>query len=175
MKRLILWVPLVIFLLFVVTVAVRLSGQQDPKIHSRLVGQPLPAFALDSAIPGRPGLSSEDFSRGEPRLINVFASWCLPCKVEAPQLMELKSRGVPIDAIAVRDREEDVVRFLGEFGEAFERVGMDRDTRVQMSLGSAGVPETFIVDGAGIIRHQHIGLIRPEDVPDLVAAYEAAR
>lgn len=175
MKRLILWVPLVIFLVFVVTVAVRLSGQQDNQIQSRLVGQPLPAFSLASAVPGRPGLSSDDFRKGEPRLINVFASWCLPCKVEAPQLMELKNRGIPIDAIAVRDREEDVVRFLGEFGEAFDRVGMDPDTSVQMSLGSAGVPETFIVDGKGIIRHQHIGVIRPEDVPAIAAAYEAAR
>jgi cytochrome c biogenesis protein CcmG/thiol:disulfide interchange protein DsbE len=175
MKRLVLWVPLTVFALFIVTVAWRLAAGKDDTIRSRLVGQPVPAFAVQSAIPGRPGLSSGDFQTGKPRLLNVFASWCVPCKVEAPQLLELKRRGIPIDAVAIRDRPEDVVRFLQEFGDPFDRIGMDRDTRVQMALGSAGVPETFVVDGKGIIRHQHIGIINPDDVPEILAAYEAAR
>jgi cytochrome c biogenesis protein CcmG/thiol:disulfide interchange protein DsbE len=175
MKRLVLWLPLAIFALFVVTVAWRLSTGKDDKIHSRLVGQAVPAFALEPPVPGRPGLSSEDLKAGKPRLLNIFASWCVPCKVEAPQLLELKRRGIPIDAVAIRDRPEDVVRFLREFGDPFGRIGMDRDTRVQMALGSAGVPETFVVDGKGIIRHQHIGIINPDDVDEIVAAYEAAR
>lgn len=175
MKKLILWVPLAVFLLFMATVAVRMGGEEDKQIRSRLVGQPLPAFQLDSAVPGRPGLNADDFKKGQPRLINAFASWCVPCKVEAPQLLKLKRRGVPIDAIAIRDRPEDIARFLAEYGDPFENIGMDRDTRVQMSLGSSGVPETFIVDGAGIIRHQHIGVINRDDVPTLIAAYEAAQ
>lgn len=174
MKRLILWVPLAIFAVFIVTVAWRLSSGQDTTVRSRLVGQPLPAFALEPAIPGRSGLSAQDLRTGKPRLLNIFASWCVPCKVEAPQLMELKRLGVPIDAVAIRDRPEDVVQFLEEFGDPFQRIGMDRDTRVQMSLGSSGVPETFVIDGKGIIRHQHIGVINPEDVAEIVAAYEAA-
>jgi len=175
MKRLILWLPLAIFLVFIVTVATRLGGGEDSQIRSRLIGQPLPAFALDPAIPGRPGLATQDMKTGKPRLLNVFASWCVPCKVEAPQLTELKRRGVPIDAVAIRDRPEDVAQFLAEHGDPFDRIGMDRDTRVQMALGSSGVPETFVVDGAGIIRHQHIGVINPDDVPEIISAYEAAR
>ena len=175
MKRLILWVPLAVFLLFVATVAWRLGTDRDEAIRSRLVGQALPAFALDPAIDGRAGLRTEDFRTGKPRLLNVFASWCVPCKIEAPQLEALQKRGIPIDALAIRDRPEDVARFLKEYGDPFQRIGMDRDTRVQMALGSAGVPETFVVDGAGIIRHQHVGVINPEHVDAIAAAYEAAR
>lgn len=175
MKKLILWVPLAIFAVFLVTVAFQLSQPKDDRIRSRMVEQPLPQFALEPAVPGHPGLRSADFKSGGPRVLNVFASWCAPCIIEAPQLMELKRRGVPIDAIAVRDRPEDVAEFLKRYGDPFMRIGSDRDTRVQMALGSAGVPETFVVDGKGIIRHQHIGVIRPEDVDDIVAAWEAAK
>ena len=175
MNRPILWLPLAVFALFIVTAAGRLAAGKDDTIRSRLIGQPISAFALQSALPGRSGLGSGDLKTGKPRLLNVFASWCAPCKVEAPQLLELNRRGIPIDAIAIRDQSEDVARFLAEYGDPFQRIGMDRDSRVQMSLGSSGVPETFVVDGAGIIRHQHIGAINPDDVAELVAAYEAAR
>jgi cytochrome c biogenesis protein CcmG/thiol:disulfide interchange protein DsbE len=113
--------------------------------------------------------------RGEPRLVNVFASWCLPCIAEAPQLMALKQRGIPIDAIAIRDRPADVATFLAKWGDPYERIASDPQTQVQIALGSSGVPETFIVDGRGIIRHQHIGDIRPEHIPDIIRAYEAAK
>ena len=78
--------------------------------------------------------------------------------------MALKRRGVPIDGVAIRDRSEDVARFLAEWGDPFERIGADPASRVQFALGSSGVPETFVVDGKGVIRHQHIGDIRPENV-----------
>jgi cytochrome c biogenesis protein CcmG/thiol:disulfide interchange protein DsbE len=89
--------------------------------------------------------------------------------------MALKRRGVPIDGVAIRDRSEDVARFLAESGDPFERIGADPASRVQFALGSSGVPETFVVDGKGVIRHQHIGDIRPENVEQIVAAWEAAR
>jgi len=175
MKRPILLLPLAVFALFLVTAGWRLAAGRDDTIRSRVIGQPIPAFALGPAVPGRIGVASGDLMTGKPRLLNVFASWCVPCGVEAPQLMELNRRGIPIDAIAVRDRPEDVARFLADYGNPFQRIGLDRDTRVQISLGSSGVPETFVIDGHGIIRHQHIGVISPEDVGELVAAYEAAR
>ncbi|HEY7809566.1 MAG TPA: DsbE family thiol:disulfide interchange protein [Allosphingosinicella sp.] len=175
MKRLILWLPLALFLAFLAVVAVRLGGKQDPSIRSQLIGKPMPEFALKAAAPGHPGLSAADLRTGQPRLLNVFGSWCIPCQVEAPQLLALKARGVPIDAVAIRDRPEDVAHFLARHGDPFQRIGDDPQSRVQFALGSSGVPETFVVDGKGIIRHQHVGEIRPENVPALIAAWEAAK
>jgi cytochrome c biogenesis protein CcmG/thiol:disulfide interchange protein DsbE len=175
MKRLILWLPLAVFVLFLGTVAFRLSGGKDDRIRSHLVGKPMPEFALKPALPGRHGLSAADLRTGKPRLVNVFGSWCIPCAVESPQLMALKARGIPIDAIAVRDRPEEVARFLARHGDPFQRIGDDPRSQVQFALGSAGVPETFVVDGKGVIRSQHIGEIRPEHVPELAAAWERAR
>jgi cytochrome c biogenesis protein CcmG/thiol:disulfide interchange protein DsbE len=174
-KRLVLWVPLAIFVLFTVTVALGLYAPSDRTIRSRLVGKPVPEFALQPAVASHPPLSSDLLKSGEPRLVNVFASWCVPCAAEAPQLMALKRRGIPIDAIAIRDRSEDVAAFLAKYGDPFERIASDPQTQVQIALGSSGVPETFVVDGRGIIRHQHIGDIRPEHMADLIKAYEAAR
>ena len=175
MKRLILWVPLGIFLVFVVTVAVGLYAPSDRVIRSRMIGKPIPEFALPEALPGREGVVSAGFASGQPRVLNVFASWCLPCIAEAPQLLALEQRGIPIDAIAIRDRPEDIAKFLDRWGDPYQRIGADTDSRVQMALGSSGVPETFVVDGRGIIRYQHIGDIRPEHVPEILAAYEAAK
>jgi cytochrome c biogenesis protein CcmG/thiol:disulfide interchange protein DsbE len=175
MKRLVLWLPLGMFLAFLLTVALGLYQPSERVIRSKMVGKPIPDFALQAAVPGHPALSSADLRRGQPRLVNVFASWCAPCKVESPQLIALKQAGVPIDAIAIRDRPEDVARFLAEWGDPFERIGADPQTRVQFALGSSGVPETFVVDGRGIIRHQHIGDIRADDLPEIIAAYEAAK
>jgi cytochrome c biogenesis protein CcmG/thiol:disulfide interchange protein DsbE len=175
MKRLVLWVPLGLFIAFVVTVGLGLYQPSDRLIRSKMVGKPMPEFALQASVPNHPPLSSADLKAGRPRLVNVFASWCAPCKVEAPQLMALKRRGVPIDGIAIRDRSEDVARFLAEWSDPFDRIGADPETRVQFALGSSGVPETFVVDGRGIIRHQHIGDIRPENVGEILAAWEAAK
>jgi cytochrome c biogenesis protein CcmG/thiol:disulfide interchange protein DsbE len=175
LKRLILWVPLAVFLLFVTTVAVGLYAPSDRKIASKLVGKPLPEFALEAAVPSHPTVTSADLKQGEPRLLNVFASWCVPCIAEAPQLMDLRRRGVPIDAIAIRDRPQDVAEFLSKWGDPYQRIASDPQTQVQIALGSSGVPETFIVDGRGVIRYQHIGDIRPEHVPEIMAAYEAAK
>jgi cytochrome c biogenesis protein CcmG/thiol:disulfide interchange protein DsbE len=174
-KRLILWVPLAVFVIFVATVAIGLYAPSDRKITSKLIGKPVPEFMLEPAVASHPPLSSADLKRGEPRLLNVFASWCVPCIAEAPQLLELKRRGIPIDAIAIRDRPEDVANFLAKWGDPYQRISSDPNTQVQIALGSSGVPETFVVDGKGIIRFQHIGDIRPEQVSEIIQAYEAAR
>jgi cytochrome c biogenesis protein CcmG/thiol:disulfide interchange protein DsbE len=175
MSRLILWLPLGLFAAFLAVLAFRLGGDRDTQIRSRMIGKPMPEFALQPAVPGHPPLAAADLRTGQPRLVNIFGSWCIPCRVEAPQLMALKQRGIPIDAIAVRDRPQDVARFLAQHGDPFDRIGDDPRSQVQFALGSSGVPETFVVDGSGVIRHQHIGEIRAEDVPAIVEAWEAAR
>jgi cytochrome c biogenesis protein CcmG/thiol:disulfide interchange protein DsbE len=82
---------------------------------------------------------------------------------------------VAIDGIAVRDRPEDVADFLARYGDPYDRIGGDAQSRVQIALGSSGVPESFIVDGTGVIRYQHIGPIEARDVPNIVAQLEQAR
>jgi cytochrome c biogenesis protein CcmG/thiol:disulfide interchange protein DsbE len=175
MRRLFLWLPLAVFAAFVVTVAIGLRKPGDSLIRSQMIGKAMPDFELQPAVASHPGLAAADLRKGRPRLVNVFASWCVPCKAEAAQLDALKRRGVPIDGVAIRDRREDVAKFLAEWGDPFERIGADPQSRVQFALGSSGVPETFVVDGKGVIRHQHIGDIRPEDVAEIIAAYEAAK
>ena len=175
MKRLVLWVPLIVFAAFLAVVAIGLYAPSDRQIASQLVGRPMPEFALAPAVQGRPGLSTAGYRQGQARLVNVFASWCIPCRAEAVQLDELARRGIPIDGVAVRDRPQDLAGFLATYGDPFRAIGADNDRRVQLALGSAGVPETFVVDGRGIIRHQHIGAIMPQDMTSILAAYEAAR
>ena len=175
MKRPLRFLPLAVLILFVAAVSWRLAVPSDDRIASKLEGQKLPAFDLPSATPGKPGLASGDLEGGEPRLLNIFASWCVPCIAEAPMLAELERQGVKIDAIAVRDRPEDVAAFLARHGDPFDRLGADLDSRVQIALGSSGVPETFVVDGRGVIRFQHIGPIVAADIPALRRALEEAR
>jgi cytochrome c biogenesis protein CcmG/thiol:disulfide interchange protein DsbE len=170
-----IWAPLVGFVIFFAVVAFGLIRPADRKIVSKMVGKPVPAFELPSAVPGRQGLAARDFAQGEPRLLNVFASWCVPCVAEAPVLMEMKRRGVKIDAVAIRDRPEDVAAFLARNGDPYERIGSDTASRVQLAMGSSGVPETFVIDGKGVIRYQHIGDIRPENVSEILAELEKAK
>ena len=103
MRRWLLWVPLALFLVVLGVAVNGLVAPSDPAVRSALVGQTLPRFTLPPIARGKPGLSSADFGKGEPRLLNIFASWCLPCAAEAPQLLALRDAGVTIDAIAVRD------------------------------------------------------------------------
>ncbi|HEX7656606.1 MAG TPA: redoxin family protein, partial [Sphingomonas sp.] len=103
-----------------------------------------------------------------------FASWCIPCMAESPQLMALKQQGVAIDAVAVRDTPENIAAFLKRFGDPYERIGDDRQSALQLALGSSGVPETYIIDGHGRIVDQHIGDIRAEDIPDILTALKKA-
>jgi cytochrome c biogenesis protein CcmG/thiol:disulfide interchange protein DsbE len=172
---LILWVPLILFVIFVAMFASGLFKPTSKDIKSHMIGQPLPKFDLPAGAPGHPALADTAFRRGEPRLLNVFASWCVPCAAEAPQLMQLAKAGVPIDAIAIRDRPQDVAGFLAKWGDPYRAIGSDTESAVQIAIGSAGVPESFVVDGKGIIRHQHIGEIRPEDVPAILAAVRGAK
>ena len=175
MNRGLRFLPLLVLIAFVGAVAWRLSSPADQKISSKMIGQPVPDLALAPAVPGKPGLSSADLATGQPRIVNVFASWCVPCIAEAPLLDELGRRGVAIDAIAVRDKPEDVADFLARHGDPFDRIGADPQSQAQFALGSSGVPETFIVDGRGIIRYQHMGPIEPGDVPDLIKHWNAAK
>jgi cytochrome c biogenesis protein CcmG/thiol:disulfide interchange protein DsbE len=174
-RKLWLALPLILFAGFVLAVGWRLSAPPDPTVKSKLIGQTVPAFTLGPMLTGKPGLSATELGRGQPRVVNLFASWCVPCIAEAPTLLAMEKRGVPIDAIAIRDRPEDVAQFLRDHGDPFARIGSDPFGEVQIALGSSGVPESFIVDGKGVIRYQHIGPIMPQDLDTFLAEWEKVR
>jgi len=175
MSRSLRFAPLALLLLIVVALVWRLATPANTNVPSKLEGKPVPNFALPAALPSKPTLSSADLATGQPRVINIFASWCVPCVTEVKVLQELKARGVAIEGIAVRDQSQDIAGFLARNGDPYERIGSDPQSRVQISLGSSGVPESFIVDGRGIIRYQHIGPIEQSDVPMILGKLEQAR
>lgn len=161
-------IPLILLLWLVAGLAWRLVRPGDPAVPSQMVNRSLPDFVLDAAVATKPGLKSRDFASGKPRLLNVFASWCVPCVGEASVLAELRKRGAAIDAIAVRDRPEAIAAFLARNGDPYERIGLDPRSGVQISLGSSGVPETFVIDGNGMIRHQYIGPLSSANIPGVL-------
>ena len=169
-----LWLPLALFVGFVALVFLGLHRTEDHEVRSAMIGQPLPAFALPAAVAGKPGLARADMATGKVRLLNVFASWCVPCAAEAPQLRALAAQGIEIDGVAIRDLSEDVTAFLARNGDPFTRIGKDDVSAVQLAMGSSGVPETFVIDGKGVIRYQHIGDIRADQVPMILAKLREA-
>ena len=175
MKRsLILWIPLVGYLIFLGIASLGLNRDQQTTIQSRMIGKPVPGIALPAASSGNPALSTKEMADGKPRLLNIFASWCVPCAAEAPVLAQLARQGVRIDGVAIRDARPDVDAFLTRHGDPFQRIGLDARSTLQFYLGSSGVPETFVVDGKGVIRYQHIGAIGPQDVDTILAKLREA-
>jgi cytochrome c biogenesis protein CcmG/thiol:disulfide interchange protein DsbE len=168
-------IPIILLLWLVGGLAWRLIKPPNPAVPSQMVERTVPKFDLAAALPAKPGLKSTDLASGEPRLLNIFASWCVPCLAEAPVLAELKRRGVKIDAIAVRDTPIAVAGFLANNGDPYERLGIDPQSDVQISLGSSGVPETFVVDGKGVIRRQYIGALTTSNVQGVIQELKDVR
>ena len=175
MTRTIRFAPLALLLVVVAGLIWRLASPTDTKVRSKLEGRPVPAFNLPAVLSSKPGLKSADLASGEARLVNIFASWCVPCITEVKVLQQLQAEGVRIDGIAIRDKPEDVAAFLTRYGDPYERIGGDAQSAVQIALGSSGVPESFIVDGQGVIRYQHIGAVETADVPAILAELREAR
>lgn len=173
-RQMLIWLPLALFAGVVALIASGLIKPADRTIRSGMVGKPLPELNLPALLPDRPGVASAQL-KGKPRLLNVFASWCIPCIAEAPNLMKLKQAGAEIDAIAIRDTTEAVQAFLARNGDPYTRIGDDKASAAQLALGSSGVPETFVIDANGVIVDQHVGDIRDDDVPKLLAALEKAK
>ncbi|WP_229426610.1 DsbE family thiol:disulfide interchange protein [Microvirga alba] len=149
----------------------RLGGGDPSQVPSALIGKPVPAFALaplEGLVAGGkpvPGLSNEDL-KGKVTVVNVWASWCAPCRQEHPLLVELaKDPSIRVVGINQKDNPDNARRFLGALGNPFAAVGADSNGRVSIDWGVYGVPETFIVGPDGLIRHKHIGPLTPETLP----------
>lgn len=160
MKRILLAVlPLVALVGLVAVFAMNMD--RDPSlVRSVLIDKPAPAFTL-AAVPGT-GVEGFDTAAlaGEATVVNVFASWCIPCREEHPMLERLKAEtGVRIFGINQRDAPENAAAFLTELGNPYARIGGDTDNRVSIDWGVYGVPETFVVDAAGVVTFKHVGPI----------------
>ncbi|HZZ70419.1 MAG TPA: DsbE family thiol:disulfide interchange protein [Phenylobacterium sp.] len=160
MKRLIAILPVAAFVLVLLGFMVGL--RRDPAIlPSMLIGKPLPAFNLPPLKASEPGLASADLT-GEPMLLNVFASWCGPCREEQPTLLQMKSEGVKIVGLDWKEEAAAGARWLDENGDPYLRTGNDSTGRAGIDLGVSGVPETFVVDRRGRVRYRQVGAITPE-------------
>ncbi len=175
MNRLWLWAPLGLFMLFFAVVAQGLMHPADRLVKSTMIGKVVPQFSLLPAIETLPGVGSANLSDGKPKLVNFFASWCIPCATESAMLERLEQQGVEIHGIAIRDRPQDLKRFLARNGNPYQRIGADTESKVQISFGSAGVPETFVVDGKGIVRYQLAGDINAGNVGEVLTALRNAQ
>ena len=157
-------IPLSVFAVVAIFMAIGLT--LDPKhIPSALLDKPVPAFDLPP-LPGQTkGFSTADLPADEPVLVNVFASWCVPCRAEHPLLMDLAKSGVKIYGLNHKDSKG--AEFLAELGNPYVATGDDRQGRASIEWGVYGVPETFIVHRGRIICKQ-IGPLMPHDVQDRV-------
>lgn len=157
MNRLIFIVPVALFVLLVGAFGIGLT--KDPSIiPSQLIDRPLPAFALPGLKATDPGLASTDL-KGQPRLLNVFASWCAACPQEHPMLTSIAAQGTQVYAINWKDTPADAEAWLGKLGNPYGRIGSDPSARTGIDLGVTGVPETFVVDKRGRVRYKQIGPI----------------
>jgi cytochrome c biogenesis protein CcmG/thiol:disulfide interchange protein DsbE len=136
------------------------------EIPSALIDKPVPDFALPPVQGLTAGLSSGDLRAGAPSLVNVFASWCGPCRTEHPLLMDIAKSGiVALHGLNYKDKPDAAASFLRSLGDPYRRTGADRDGRVAIEWGVYGVPETFLIDGKGRIVFKHVGPLT-QDVLD---------
>lgn len=170
-KRWFFLLPGVVFAVVVGYFFWGLNPDRDPRaVPSALIDKPVPAFELPP-LDGidRPGLASADLKAGEVVLVNVFASWCIPCRAEHPLLMELAAAdSVRVVGINYRDKPADARRWLAQLGNPYRRIGADERGRTAIDWGVSGVPETFVVDRTGRIRYQHIGPMARPDLEDKI-------
>ncbi len=157
MRRLIALLPVGFFLILAAYFAWSLRPGYDPhELPSAMIDQEAPAFDL-AALTGD-GRVARDALKGQPTIVNFFASWCVPCRVEHPLLMRLATQGkIRLYGIAYKDKPEDSARFLAQLGNPYKAVGIDRDGRVGLDFGVYGVPETYVLDAAGHIRKRFVG------------------
>jgi cytochrome c biogenesis protein CcmG/thiol:disulfide interchange protein DsbE len=163
-------IPLVVFLGLAATFWVGLGGNPS-ELPSVLIGKPAPEFALppikDSGIPT---FTSADLKSGGVSVVNIWASWCAPCRMEHPLLQTLAERkDIRLLGINNKDSAENAKRYLGTLGQPYAAIGADESGRTTIDWGSYGVPETFVVDGKGIIRFKWIGPITPEVLNGVLA------
>ena len=177
------WTPVVLFVVLAGFLAFALKSGDPSKIPSALIGRPVPEFVLPpveglkSGGQVVTGFSSSDLARGKVSIVNVWASWCVPCHQEHPLLVRLQQLSkAPLFGINYKDRPQNARRFLGRYGNPFQAVGADKSGRTAIDWGVYGVPETFVIDGSGRVAFKHVGPITESSIQaKILPAIENAR
>lgn len=159
--------PLGIFVALAAFLAVGLK-LNPREVPSPLVGKPAPAFQASTLARPDARITPEDL-RGKVWVLNVWASWCAACREEHPVLVEFARRGiVPVYGLNYKDKRDDALRWLQRFGDPYTESLVDADGRIGIDYGVYGVPETFVIDRAGVIRYKHIGPVTPAAMRDKI-------
>ena len=160
-------IPLTLFAVLVAFLGIGL-GLNPRELPSPLIGKPAPAFELAQLHEQGKLLGKQDLL-GQVWLLNVWASWCVSCREEHPVLVELsKSNVVPIYGLNYKDRRDEALAWLKQFGDPYTSSVTDTDGRVGIDYGVYGVPETFVIDKAGLIRYKQIGPVTPQALKDKI-------
>lgn len=158
MKRALFILPLILFLGLAFYLGFGLT-RDSRLLPSTLIDKPAPEFALEPLLSNGKGLATADL-KGQVSLVNVFASWCVPCRAEHPTLMRVaKEHAVPIYGINWKDKRADATAWLDELGDPYARIGYDPDNKAGVEWGVYGAPETYVIDRDGRVRFKHVGPI----------------
>ncbi|MEZ5501864.1 MAG: DsbE family thiol:disulfide interchange protein [Halioglobus sp.] len=155
-SRLKLFLPLFVFALLAVFLF-RGLGLDPTELPSALIDRPLPAFNLPAL--GQERMVTQADLVGAPSLVNVWATWCVSCRVEHPYLKQLSDSGVPIYGIDYKDDDAQALQWLEELGNPYRLTVADRAGTLGLDLGVYGAPETYLLDSAGVIRYRHVGVV----------------
>jgi cytochrome c biogenesis protein CcmG/thiol:disulfide interchange protein DsbE len=144
-------------------------GRDQDTLPSVLINKPVPqSMDLPSLHDGGPNLSAATLQGPGVKIVNIWASWCGPCRVEHPFLMDLAKMGLPVYGINYKDNPDNAKRFLVDLGDPFTNVGADTKGRMGIEWGVYGVPETFVIDGDGRIAYKHVGPIQNDDLARVI-------
>ncbi len=175
-RPLLIYVPLIVFAALAALFFVRLYSGDASLLPSAMIGRQVPSFTLPpvEGLADKPGFSDADFRQGKVTLVNVFASWCVPCHQEHALIMRLSKdatlarSGIQVFGLAYKDEPANIRRFLSEAGDPYARIGADRKGRTAIDWGVYGVPETYIVKGDGTIAYRFVGPISEESYRDVI-------
>ncbi|AHC73527.1 cytochrome c biogenesis protein CcmG [Candidatus Endolissoclinum faulkneri L5] len=144
-----------------------LEDHNPEELPSALLNKQVPVFDLPGLDPKAPRVRSANLI-GKPAIVNFFASWCIPCRIEITELRTIASDGIIIYGLAYKDDTEAIRRFLSSFGNPYKMVGLDRDGRIGLEFGVYGLPETYIIDSKGFIRYRHVGALTNEMIKNIL-------
>jgi cytochrome c biogenesis protein CcmG/thiol:disulfide interchange protein DsbE len=168
-------VPLVVFAAFAGLALVGLSREDPDALPSALAGQQAPAVVI-TPLGDKPGFGAADLRAGDVTLVNYWASWCAPCRIEHPKLERLAEEGIAIYGVNYKDKPGNALGFLDELGDPYTGIGADASGRMAINWGVYGVPETYVIDGQGEIVLRFAGPITDRVLENTIRpAIEAAR